>query len=266
MSTRLATSAVTTALTLSALSFLLSGCGPGPLSSAAPRPTVSATVSSAAAPSGSPSASTSPPRASRKPTAQKPTAQKRGAADLNRALLGVREVPSGFAVSDSSSGTVGAEVSSYRRSCAALVRLLNTDRVPGSRTEADVAYAGTKTGAALQQSVDALGSKAAARATVESYRTALRGCGEVSLSMGLAGTTPVLVEPLSFRGVERTQAARFTVTQGPLAGFQLIRSVSQAEDLVVGATYLGVHTADAEAITAKAVRKVETTLGEASRA
>ncbi|MCW2810572.1 MAG: hypothetical protein JWP61_1030 [Friedmanniella sp.] len=261
MSARPAAYAVASTLTLCVL---VSGCAATSASDAVPRTGVAApaATSATAAPAPVPKPK---PSAVRSTPPRREVSRKRTEADLNMALLSTKEVPTGFAVSASSPGTVGAEVSSYRRSCAALVTLLNDDRLSGSRVEADVAYAGARTGAVLQESVDVLKSSAAARSVVDGYRAALRGCSEVSLSMGPAGSTPVTVERVSFRGGDRTEAARFTVTRGPMTGFQLIRAVSQSGDLVVGTSYLGVHTDTARTVTARAVRKVETSLGQASR-
>lgn len=258
LSTRGTTAWTAAALALTVLGAGCSGGSPaGPASSSTSPPTASSTTAAASASSTpSPSATSSTPPS----TSPSITAKKRTAAELRRALLGLKDVPAGFE-REAGSGDAGEKASSKRSACAALVRLLNASKVPGSRAEAHVSFSGGQQGPYVDESLDALGTATAAKAFVAEFRSAVKKCRSLSVTIDGVGTSTLTVREISFADVGSTSfAARFSASNGALAGFELIQAGVQSGDVLVGMAFVGLDPADAEQATQDAVKKVENKL------
>jgi hypothetical protein len=245
------------------LTVLASGCSAPTTEAADPvvTPTMTATSSSAATPAPSATAARPSTAAPTKPAPSTPAPVKRTEADLRKALLGLKDMPAGFAVEADDDG--GDEKATTRRNeCKALAKLLNADTLPGSRADAGTAFSGGPDGPFLQESIDAMGDAAAARTFVTGYRTAVKKCRTLSLTIGGAGTSTLAVREISFADIGDTSfAASFRATSGPLEGFELIQAASQTADLVVSMSAIDLDPLDAEAATQDAVDKAQTKLG-----
>ena len=249
------------------LTVLATGCSAPGTEAADPVVTPSSTTTPSATPSApatpAPSATTPRPStaAPTKPAPSTPAPAKRTEADLRKALLSLEDVPPGFEVQpDDDSG--GQKATTPRSECKALVKMLNANTLPGSKTGVRTAFSGGPDGPFLQESIDAMGDATVARTFVAGYRTAVKKCRTVSLTISGAGTSTLAVREISFADIGDTSfAARFRATSGPLEGFELIQVASQSADLVVSMTAIDLDPTDAEVATQEAVAKAQTKLG-----
>lgn len=253
-----------TLLSALTLTVLAGGCSAPTTEATDPvvTPTKTATPSSTAA-TPAPSATAARPSTATptKPAPSTPAPVKRTEADLQKGLLSLKDMPAGFAAEPDDDG--GDEKTTTKRNeCKALVKLLNANTLPGSKADARTAFSGGPDGPFLQESIDAMGDAAAARAFVTSYRAAVKKCRTVSLTITGAGTSTLAVREISFADIGDTSfAASFRATSGPLEGFELIQAASQTADLVVSMTAIDLDPLDAEAATQDAVDKAQTKLG-----
>lgn len=148
-------------------------------------------------------------------------------------------------------------MSSGKKACAPLVRLMNSAKPEGSRAEAGVSFSGGQEGPFIDETLDAMGNAQAARAFVEQYRRAVTACSSVRVSVPGLGSSNVAVREVSFGKIgDRSFAARFRAEGGPLAGLEITQAGVQAGDIVVGVTTVGLEGPDAEAATDDAAAKV----------
>lgn len=256
------------------LALLVSGCSsgqPAPPPAATPASPTGATSEAsqptpAASTTSSPSAPSSPassPAPSKKPEPPAPTAKARTSAQLGKALLSLKDIPPGFERDTSGASKEDGKLSSKKKECAPLVRLMNADKLPGSVANASVTYSGGQDGPFIDENLDALGTAPKAAAVINDYREAVKDCREVTITLPGAGTSALNVREISFAKIgDNSFAARFQAEQGPLAGFELIQVGTQSKDIVVGMGFVFTDPADAEAATDAAVAKVEDILGQ----
>lgn len=206
----------------------------------------------------SPSVSAAPPTT---PTpSPSASAVTRTSAQLKKALLALRDLPAGFEV-DKVGEDDGTKMSSSKKDCAALVRLMNGATLAGSEAQAEASFSGGQDGPFVDESLDAMGSSKAAQAFVEDYRQAVKTCSTVRVTIPGAGSSNVAVREVSFgKFGGDTFAARFRAEGGPLDGLEIIQAAVQTGDIVVGVTAVGLEGPDAEAATEDAVAKASETL------
>jgi len=187
----------------------------------------------------------------------------RTSAQLKKALLGLKDLPAGFEV-DRSGGDDGTKVSSSKKACAPLVRLMNSATLTGSRAQADASFSGGQEGPFVDETIDAMGTAQAARVFVQEYRTTVKACSSVRVSIPGAGSSNVAVREVSFGKIgDQSFAARFRAEGGSLEGLEIIQVGVQSGDVVVGVTAVGLEGPDAEAATDDAVKKAAKKLGTA---
>lgn len=222
--------------------------------SGTPRPSASAS------PTGTPSTAPAAP-ATPSPTPSASSTRKRTRAELKGALLTLKDLPGGFEI-EQGGGDDGTRVSSSKKDCAPLVRLMNSQTLAGSRAQAEVSFSGGQEGPFIDESLDAMGTAQAARAFIGKYRSAVKACGSISVSFPGVGASSFAVREISFSDLgDDTFAARFRAKGGPLEGLEFIQAGVQSGDIVVGTSVLGLDGADAEAATEDAVKKVAKKLG-----
>lgn len=135
------------------MALLVSGCGGGPQTAPTPAatpPTSAAATSDVSAPTSS--ASPAAPSTSTTPKPPTPTGTARTSAQLRKALLSLKDVPPGFERDTSSASEDDGKLTSKRKECAPLVRLMNADKLPGSVADASVSYSGGQEGPFLDES------------------------------------------------------------------------------------------------------------------
>ncbi|WP_350275660.1 sensor domain-containing protein [Kribbella sp. HUAS MG21] len=224
-----------------------------PSSTPAPTSTTPAT-----APSSTPSST--PPAAS--PSAVPSAVPKRTAAQLAKALLVLADLPPGFSIEKDAAGDdADVTVSSKDSRCAKLVAFTNADNPPGSKASAGQSYSGGAQGPFIDETIDAMGSPAAAQALQKSFRQAVTACRTMSLKVPGEGTSPISVREVSAPDVGTDPVAvRFTATAGPAQGFEVTMVTAAVDDVVVAVTVVNGLPEDIEGASTAAVEKVEDTL------
>jgi hypothetical protein len=240
-----------------ALALPLTGCSDGGGTSSPSAANSSVTPSPSAStgtPSTTPSATTPAP----KPSAAKP----RTAAELSKALLTLADLPPGFAIEPDEGEGADVRLSSTRPACARLVALTNADRPPGSKAFADRAFSGGQDGPFVEETLDAMGSARAVAALQQTYRTAIRNCRSMTVTVPGQGRSTVSVREISAPPLGTNPVGvRFTATGGPLDGYEFSTVTTGVGDLVLGLTIEAGPPQDLDDATALALEKVRKVLG-----
>jgi hypothetical protein len=190
----------------------------------------------------------------------------RTAAQLTKALLALADLPSGFALEGDDAGDdADVAVSSKDSRCAKLVAFTNADNPPGSKASAGQSYSGGAQGPFVEESIDAMGSPAAARALQKSFKRAVAACRTMTLKVPGEGSSPISVREVSAPEVGTDPVAvRFTATAGPLEGFEVTMVTVAVDDVVVAVTVINGVPEDIEGATTAAVEKAQDVLGASS--
>ncbi|GAA1585156.1 hypothetical protein GCM10009804_46790 [Kribbella hippodromi] len=227
------------------------GGGAAP-SSSSPTPSTPST-------SSTPSVVTPPPS----PSATAPKLPTRTAAELTKALLALTDLPAGFAI-DTDTGGDGSDVkvSSKDPRCARLVMLTNADTLPGSKASAGRSYSGGEQGPFIDESLDALGSKAAVGAFQQSFKKAITGCRTMSLAIAGQGRSTITVREVSApKAGTDPVAVRFSASGGSLDGLEITMSTTGVDDVLLAVTVVAGVPDDLEGAMGAAADKAKATLG-----
>ncbi|WP_328992827.1 hypothetical protein OG394_01075 [Kribbella sp. NBC_01245] len=223
---------------------------------------------SAPTPSVTPSATptTTPSTPSITPTPTQPSAPgPRTAAQLTKALLELKDLPSGFSVEpDEAAAEDDVKLSSKDARCARLVALMNTDNPPGSKASAGRSFSGGQDGPYIDVSLDAMGSTQAVTALQKSFKTAIGACRTITLTVPGEGSSPMQVREVSAPVAgQNPVAVRFTATGGGLEGFELTMVTTGVNDVVMALTFVGALPQEIDGATGGAVAKATKLLGGA---
>jgi hypothetical protein len=238
-----------------ALSLSLTACSGDDKSSGSP---------STPPPSSTPSATssaTSPAPTTPAPSASGPV--QRTAAQLTKALLELKDLPSGFSLEpnepdDGSAGTFSSKDSK----CKTLVTYLNADKAPGSKATAYRAFSGGQEGPFIDFSLDSLGTSQAVAALATTYRNAVASCKKVSLKIPGEGTSTMGVTEISAPQFgDKPFAFRLTGTSGPREGLEFTAAVTGVSDVILSVSVLAGQPGELDGATEAAVDKARTTLG-----
>ena len=226
----------------------LSACGGG-----------AGTTVTSPSPSSTTSASAPTPTPSTTPTRSAP----RTGAEIKSALLGLKDLPSGFEADPSAeSGNDDPASSSKDPKCAPLVKLTNAKTAPGSKASAKIAFSGGQDGPAVEESIDALGSAGDVKALQASFRSAVAACPVLTLTIPGVGSAKLKVAEVSAPADgEDTFAVRMTATGGPLDGMEITQVTAGVLDAIVALTFMGALPDDVDLLTEAAVAKAEDVLG-----
>ncbi len=237
------------------------GCGTIDSTTPAASTSASATPTVSIAPSPTP---TQPPTAAPSPSPSSsaaPASKPHSIAALKKARLSLKDVPAGFE-EETAEGGDGAVMSSKKPACAPLVRIMNAAKLPGSKAQAAISFSGGQEGPFIDENLDAMGTKGAARAVIDNYRKAVKACRSVTVRISGAGASRLDVREVSFGTIGNdTFGARFRATGGDLEGLEILQVGVQSGDVIVGMSFVGMDGPDAEAATEDAVTKVEHKLG-----
>jgi len=234
------------------LALVLVACS-GDSDAGSPAPSTSTSTSSTPPPSTTP-APTTPAS-----TPSAPAAKARTAAELTKALLAMADLPPGFQV-DPNEEDDGTKLTSKDPKCASVVRLFNAKTAPGSKAEAIRVFSGGQEGPFIQESLDAMGTPAAAAALLATTRKAIGSCRKASITIPGAGTSPVSVtEVAAPKAGTSPVAARFAATSGPLEGFEVTFVFAGLGDVVLSMAFDS--SADIEEPTLDAAAKATKVLG-----
>ena len=155
-------------------------------------------------------------------------------------------------------------VSSKDSRCAKLVAYTNADNPPGSKASAGQSYSGGAQGPFVDETIDAMGSPAAALALQKAFKQAVTACRTMTLKVPGEGSSPISVREVSAPAVgTQPVAVRFTATAGALQGFEVTMVTVAVNDVVVAVTVINGLPEDIEGATTAAVEKAQATLGSA---
>lgn len=202
-------------------------------------------------PTQGPTESTPTARPSSAPPAQ------RTAGQLTKALLELKDLPSGFAVEpDSEDEGADVKVSSKDSRCARLVALMNAENPPGSKASALRSFSGGQDGPFIDEALDAMGTTQAVQALQRSFRSAIAACRTVTLTVPGEGSSPMQVRQVSAPKAGRDPVAvRFTATSGALEGFELTMVTAGVNDVVLAMSFIAAAPDDVDGATEAAAGK-----------
>lgn len=211
------------------------------------------------APAASSSASpTSSVTSSVTPKAAPVAAPRRTAKDLKKALISVDDLPSGWSV-DASSGAGGDQPasSSSNPKCARLNALLKTNDLAGSQARAETNFSAGADGPFVSQRIDALGSTAAATATVRKISTLAAGCDAVTLRIPGQGSSKMTISQVSAPKVGgKPYALRLAAKGGALDGLEVTFLWAPVGDVVLSLNFINAYPDEFDGITTDANSKV----------
>ena len=239
-------------LAAAALALLsLTACGSdAPATAAAP----------AATPTSSPTASPPTTSAAPSPTPRPAPVQ----ADLERALLALADLPTGYALERVTAEDDAGEqaASSPLPGCVPLVALFNEAGTPGAVATAAVSLDGGAEFASFEETLDGFASAEQASWAVDREAAAVRGCTTVTLALPDLGEVEFDVAEISFPELgDARSAARMTATGGDLEGFELFVAAVAVDEVVVRTVAYDAFVEDVESTTEQAVDKVSEELG-----
>ncbi|GAA2829989.1 hypothetical protein GCM10010522_55230 [Kribbella solani] len=187
----------------------------------------------------------------------------RTAAELTKALLALTDLPAGFAIdTDAGDDGSGVKVSSKDPKCARLVALTNADKLPGSKASAGRSYSGGEQGPFVDESLDALGSKAAVGAFQQSFRKAIAGCRSMTLTIAGQGRSTINVREVSApKAGTDPVAVRFSASGGSMDGLEITMSTTGIDDVLLAITVVAGLPEDLEGAMTTAADKAKATLG-----
>lgn len=225
------------------------------------------TPDSASAPSGTPSATSTPtPTASSSTPSVVPTTPAapapRTKATLTKALLALDDLPPGFAVDPETEGDDGTELSATGSKCAKLVQLFNAEATPGSKLGVHRGFSGGQNGPFVGETLEAMPSAAATTAYLATVKSAVKACPKAKLTIEGAGSSTVTVTEVAAPKAGATPVAvRFAAASGPLEGLEVTFAFAGLGDVLLTMDF---DNSDIERPVLDAVAKASKVLGTSS--
>jgi hypothetical protein len=225
-----------------ALSLALSGCGDDK-KSGTQSPSASSTPITTSTPTVQPTTGTGP--------------VKRTAAELTKALLELKDLPTGFTLEPDDPATRGVKpFSSKDAKCRTLVKYLNADEAPGAKASAHRSFAGGQEGPYIDFSLDAMGDSKTVLALQASYKAAVNACKKLTLKIAGQGMSPMGVREISAPQYgDQPFAFRLTGLSGPLEGREFAAATAGVNDVIVSVSVLAGQPGDLNGATEVAVGK-----------
>jgi hypothetical protein len=178
--------------------------------------------------------------------------------ELRNGLLPSGDAAAGLVPSSGHADEDGPRVVFEGVGCEELTRLLNAQKLPGSRAEAAAALSIGPEGVAAAEQLYAMDSPTVAQQVVQRYRRSVPGCLKITASVAGAGVSTLSVRPISLAEVGDGSFATVVSPTGDdgLADQDILQVVAHSEALVIAVTFMGASRADAETVTRAAVDKV----------
>ncbi|HYU85945.1 MAG TPA: hypothetical protein VEK80_14185 [Kribbellaceae bacterium] len=244
---------LTTLAALVAVALPLSACSGSDSGSASPSASTTTSQTASGTPSTTPSVVPTTPA--------KPKV--RTAADLAKALLALKDLPSGWSVEKPGEGDENAKLTSTDPKCATFVKVMNLEHAPGSKAAAERGFSGGQNGPFVDESLDWMGSVKAVSALQKSFSAGARGCHKVMVDFGAQGgsSTFTVAEVSAPTSGTAPFAVRLTATSGNLAGLEMVVVVTGIDDVVLALLFVGATPDDVDAATDDAVTKAQRVLG-----
>ncbi len=215
-------------------------------------------------PSPTPSVVSSPTESTPSPTPTETGPVKRTAAELTKALLELRDLPSGFSLAPDDPDEVDdTPFSANASKCKPLVRFLNADRAPGSKANAHRSFTGSEEGPYIDFSLDSMVTSKAVGKLQTSYRQAVEACAKVTMRAVGQGSSPMEVKEITAPQVgEKPYAIKLTGTSGPLQGREFTMAITGVGDVVLAVSILAGLEGELDGATEAAVEKARTVLAK----
>lgn len=233
-----------------ALSLSLTACGDD-------KPTGSA------GPSSTPSVATTPTEStpSDPPTETGPV--KRTKAELTKALLELKDLPSGFSEDEDSGDEASTPFSSQTSKCKPLVKYLNADEAPGAKASAHRSFAGGQEGPYIDFSLDSMSTSKAVGKLQTSYKEAVASCKKVTMRVVGKGSSPMeVVEVTAPQFGDDPFAFKLTGTSGPLEGLEFTAAITGVGDVILSVGILAGQQGELDGATEAAVEKARPILAK----
>jgi len=228
------------------------GAGTGTSSGSTASATSVATPSMTSVEAGSSATTTAPPAAA---------APKRTKASLQKALLVLDDLPSGYAIEPSDSSSGGPNISSADPRCRQLVDIMNADHAPGALASAHTSFSGGQDGPFVDQSLDALGSAAHVAAFHDKLRAAVKACPKVTLRLPEGRSTMVVHTVRAPDASKDAVAFRVTAQGGALDGFEGTQVATAIGDVDLNMVFIGAYPDEIDDGTHAAYEKAAEELG-----
>lgn len=211
----------------------------------------------AAAPSQTPSVTATPTQSTPSDRSTSTVAVKRTKSELSKAMLALKDLPSGFSEEeDDPADQASKPFSAPTSKCKTLVKYLNADEAPGSRANAHRSFAGGQEGPYIDFSLDSLRTPAAVAELQTSYREAVESCKKVTMRVEGAGSTQMeVVEIAAPKFGDEPFAFKLTGVSGPKQGLEYVSAVAGIDDVILSVGILAGQPGELDGATEAAVEK-----------
>lgn len=192
-----------------------------------------------------------------------PTTAQRSEAALKQALLGVEDLPEGYEVQpEAEEGSATPVARSDDPKCAAFVRLINAESLPGSKASALVAFAGGPEGPFAEEWIEAMGDAGAVAAIQTQLQSSVDECDEVTVSLPGAGAADMELTTVEAPAVGGNPIAyRMRATDGALDGFEITFVHTGVADTLLTMNFVAIDPSEIEGLLAAAHAKAARALG-----
>jgi hypothetical protein len=233
-----------------ALSLMLAACGDDkPSGSDAPSSTPSVTATPTDSTPTDPPTETGP--------------IKRSKAELTKALLELKELPSGFSEEKDDPADGSTPFSAPTSKCKPLVKLLNADQAPDSKRSVHRSFSGSQEGPYIDFSLDSMSTSKAVRELQTSYKEAVASCKKVTMRMDGAGSTQMeVMEIPAPQFGDEPFAFKLTGVSGPKEGLEFDSAITGVGDVILAVGVLAGQPGELDGATEAAVEKARTTLAK----
>ncbi|NEA37036.1 hypothetical protein [Streptomyces sp. SID13031] len=211
----------------------------------------------AAAPTQTPSVTATPTESTPIDPAINTAPVKRTKTELTKALLALKELPSGFSEEeDDPAGQASTPFSAPTSKCKTLVKYLNADEAPGSKANAHRSFSGSQEGPYIDFSLDSLRTQQAVAELQDSYREAVTSCKKVTMrGVGAGSTQMEVVEIEAPKFGDSPFAFKLTGVSGPKEGLEYVAAVAGISDVILSVGILAGQPGELDGATEAAVEK-----------
>lgn len=209
------------------------------------------------------SACTSTESEAKAPSTYSPVTRQRSEAALKQALITVEDLREGYEVQpEAEEGSATPVARSDDPKCAAFVRLINAERLPGSTASALVAFAGGPEGPFAEEWLEAMGHTAAVRDIQAQLRSSVDDCGEVAVSLPGSGAAVMELKTVEAPAVGSNPIAyRMRAKGGALGGFEITFVHTGVGDTLLTMNFVAIDSDEMAGLVAAAHTKAATALG-----
>ncbi|MEU4392936.1 hypothetical protein [Kribbella sp. NPDC023855] len=213
---------------------------------------------SSASPSSTPSVIATPADSTPTETPTETGPVKRTKTELTKALLNLKDLPSGFST-ETDGHTLAFSAPTSK--CKTLVKHLNADEAQDSKASANSSFTAGQEGPYLDFRLDSMNTSKAVGKLLTSYREAVASCKKVTLRFNGQGSTSMDVVELQAPEFGDTPFAfKLTGVSGPKKGLEFATAVSGIGDVALTVAILAGQPGELDSATEAAVEKARIVL------